>query len=361
LTGWRGVPRSLRKAVCTVRTCLTPHTTRAPSSAADLCRAYNRTCPSTSCQAPTCDPASGTCSAPTPLANGTLCANGSCLAGACTGEGWVCKRWAFPARLGQGEDPWRQRRSLPSRLTSHPSPIDRATLVGPPSMLAWTPCLPSRPTDLCAAGNVTCPSTSCQANRTCDPSSGSCSAPTPLANGTLCPVGSCLMGVCTGEAGVAGTRLVLFGLLGALVLQKKEGHWRARAATPGRLTSAPPPINQAGGRPPSLPPALLACRLSKTDLCVAGGVTCPSTSCQAPRTCDPATGTCSAPTPLANGTLCAKGSCLAGVCTGEGGFAGTCWSVSAFLGLWCHRMRRTVGATGVALSSRSTSHLSPSI
>jgi hypothetical protein len=48
---------------------------------------------------------------------------------------------------------------------------------------------------------------SCQANRTCNPASGLCSAPTPLANGTLCTNGSCLAGVCTGEAGFASLGL----------------------------------------------------------------------------------------------------------------------------------------------------------
>jgi hypothetical protein len=91
----RGSRTSLRKAVCTCDVCSPPTTLRgAPYSAADLCRAYNRTCPTASaaCQGPAaCDPASGTCSAPS-LPNGTLCTNGSCLAGDCTGEGWVCKR-----------------------------------------------------------------------------------------------------------------------------------------------------------------------------------------------------------------------------------------------------------------------------
>jgi hypothetical protein len=197
---------------------------------------------------------------------------------------------------------------------------------------------PSSSADVCRMYNRTCPFTSCQAPRTCDPASGTCSALVTFANGTQCPrtgspSGSCLRGVCTGAAvGVGGTGAGL-SLHGASRGAEGEGKRRqGRLGLPCWPGASPPPRRPlpwggGAGHPAKLHALLPACPLTCcADLCAARNVTCPFTSCEAPRTCNPANGTCSsAPTPLSNGTLCPNGSCWGGVCMGEAG-PGPCFT-----------------------------------
>jgi hypothetical protein len=67
----------------------------------------------------------------------------------------------------------------------------------------------------------------------------------------------------------------------------------------------------------------------------ADDLTCPSTSCQAPRTCDVPSGTCRARIPLADGSPCrGGGACVGGVCppwAAEGQFAAYATPVNALL------------------------------
>jgi hypothetical protein len=203
--------------------------------------------------------------------------------------------------------------------------------------------------DECRAYNGQCPLAVCQASRTCNATAGTCNAPTLQANGTLCPNGSCLAGVCTGEPGFASAGLLRVDVACGTQSKWTAGAKRGLGLAPPRcpLPGAPSPLVV---RPPWCPTTLLTTLLLAcpspclpprcADLCVAGNVTCPSTSCQANRTCDPASGLCSAPTALANGTLCPNGSCLAGVCTGEGWFCKR-WAVDVACGT---QSKRTAGA-----------------
>jgi hypothetical protein len=125
--------------------------------------------------------------------------------------------------------------------------------LSPPTTLRGAP---SSAADLCRAYSRSCPSTACQANRICDPASGTCSVPTPLANGTLCANGSCLAGVCTCEGWVCKRWAFPAGHGCRAVLRENPrpgGH--SLAASP----RTPLPIDRALVRPPSLLPANPAC------------------------------------------------------------------------------------------------------
>jgi hypothetical protein len=86
--------------------------------------------------------------------------------------------------------------------------------------------------------------------------------------------------------------------------------------------------------PPKLPapPRVIARRYAER---CADDLTCPSTSCQAARTCDVPSGTCSARIPLADGTSCrGGGACVGGVCppwAAEGRFAAYVTPINALL------------------------------
>jgi hypothetical protein len=140
---------------------------------------------------------------------------------------------------------------LPPRL-GEASPM----LPGPPPHLPALSLPIHPPPDLCAAGNVPCPSTSCQAPRTCIRANGTCSAPTPLANGTLCPDGSCLGGVCTGgPSEVQGGLARCCGMGGTVpcnVLAPPTAIKRCHVGFPLRLQTSASPAASSAHRPPSV-------------------------------------------------------------------------------------------------------------
>jgi hypothetical protein len=142
--------------------------------------------------------------------------------------------------------------------------------------------------------NVTCPAPrECEETAgACDHATGVCGSAPSKANGTVCTIGSCQGGVCTG-GGRAEPRCRLCGLFGF-------DHSR---------------IEQADSRQSNI-------YTPNADMCV--GVTCPPAGecLRRYRVCKHATGVCDAP-PKANGTLCSIGSCQGGVCTGGAGLSRT--------------------------------------
>ena len=88
---------------------------------------------------------------------------------------------------------------------------------------------------------------------------------------------------------------------------------RAWRWSPQGLRVAPGTIS---GEPPELRTNSAAPHLPPPGPCV--GVRCPRLECQrAAGVCNPATGTCGAGTPKADGTTCSKGTCQGGVCKGR--------------------------------------------
>jgi hypothetical protein len=263
-----------------------------------------------------CDPVSGTCSPPQPVEDGTACDDGNactqsdtCQVGACTGASPVVCTAGDACHVAGTCDPSTGACSAPTPAPDGTACSDGNACTQTDACQAGT-CTGTNPVE-CAAGDA------CHVAGTCDPATGACSAPPPAPDGTACSDGdactqsdSCQAGTCTGANPVlcpAGDACHVAGM-----------------CNPSTGTcSAPTPVQDGTACDDGS-----AC--TQTDTCQSG--TCTGASpvvcaapnpCMRPGVCDPASGTCSPPQPVEDGTTCDDGnactqsdSCQAGTCTG---------------------------------------------
>ena len=241
--------------------CIFPQT---HSSTSDLCA--GKTCPATECERPgACTNSTGLCSDATPKPDGSKCSLGTCWGGLCRGQllsgawegdpGPCCFEDCVHARLAGAL--WRLEWNAQFigwvlleeglRCFGDGARHSRITCL---SLVPTAAIVPCKPAGLCET--VTCPAGHCQNPGACNSTTGNCSSPTPKPNGAPCDGGGvCQGGVCQGP-----------------------------------------------------------------DLCAA--ITCPASQCEDPGVCNSATGTCSQPTPKADGAACSGGACQGGSCQPSG-------------------------------------------
>jgi hypothetical protein len=185
----------------------------------------------------------------------------------------------------------------PSRLLLNPSPIDRA-LVRPPSLRPAHPACPPAQPQQTSAPPATWRARPRAARRTAP-------ATRPAARAALLRRWPMAPFAATARAWQAPARVGLNGRRVGRVRTRRKGEANARNTCASHF--APPGW-------PMFDPHARTC----ADLCATNGVKCQAPVCHAAGACSPATGTCSAPTPLPAGTLCPGGSCSGGACLGEG-------------------------------------------
>ena len=260
-----------------------------------------------------CDPDTGQCTAGTPAAAGTSCDDGSactsndaCADGVCLGgKAVVCG--AAQCREAGVCDPSTGACSEGSAIADGTACDDQDACSSNDRCQAGA-CLPGT--------RVRCdPEGPCQQS-ICDPASGTCRRALPLADGTICDdadlcttVSSCLGGVC-----VARDRKVCSG-------SNPCGMNGACDGRTGQCTEGPVIDGTTcdDGNPCTVADAC------KGGICSPGSpLQCPTpTICRAPSTCNPASGTCVAGPPRSEGAECDDGNpcthlerCLAGICGG---------------------------------------------
>ncbi|SET10493.1 hypothetical protein SAMN05443572_1011116 [Myxococcus fulvus] len=292
------------------------------------------------CQVPgTCDAATGTCSAPMNVPDGTACDDGN----ACT---------QVDACLGgrcAGAEPW---------VCSAPNPCMKPGTCD----AATGQCSPPMPVDdgtACDDGNACTQVDSCQAGActgaspvvctagdschvagTCDAATGQCSPPVPVVDGTACDDGNACTQVDTCQTGVCA---------GANPVVCSSGDACLAAGTCDVATGrCSPPMPVVDGTACDDGNACTrsdtcrsgACTGSNPVVCVAGD------ACHTAGTCDASTGQCSPPVPAEDGSSCDDGNactqldtCRAGACTGAN-------PVVCATGDACHTAGTCDGSTG---------------
>jgi len=279
---------------------------------AGVCAGTAVTCPaSDQCHlAGTCDPATGACSNP-PAPNGTACNDGnacttadSCQGGGCQGTAVVCPAPDQCHTAGTCNP-------LTGACSNPPVANGTACSDGNACTTADT-CQAG----VCRGAGIVCPAPDqCHTGGSCDPVTGTCPNPQPVADGTICnDANACTTGD-TCQAGACSGRPVV-----CTVLDQCHG---AGTCNPVTGTCSNPPV--PNGTACSDGNGCTSGDSCQAGLCTGTAVACTAQDqCHAAGTCNPATATCSNP-PVANGTICNDGNacttgdnCQAGVCRGTG-------------------------------------------